>query len=1380
MTAGQSVAERAAALGGLVGRHAVVTFRRLPLVEERRELQRLGLAVLALLSADSALVRIANHATAEALAAHPLLLRAAPLTRAHKLHPLIQRGELPEWARVTARPPGDEIVALIMVYHRDETAGDAIWAAQAHGAVVVAELRAAPMIVIELPAKNIPALADEDCVQWLETPLPRLTELNAENRALSGADVTQAAPLSLDGTGVNVLVFDSGRALATHPDFEARCIALDDAPVVDHSTHVTGTLAGSGAAGFGVQRGLAPGVSVLSAAYQFSSAAGVILYDNPGDLEYDYAAALEHPTHPADLASNSLGSNIELNHYPCALQGDYGATDQLLDAIVLGGLGRPLPIVWAGGNERLGVRCNSEGFDAYYSIAPPAGAKNPLVVGAVNANDDSMTLFSGWGPTDDGRLKPDVVAPGCQTGGDWGVTSCSASGGYSVRCGTSMATPTVAGIAALLLEQQRRTRPQEPELSNAGIKALLAHTAVDRGRPGPDYQFGYGSVRVQPALAVLAAGGVHEGQVDQGQAWTGSAYVPPGTSRLSITLAWDDPPGVPNVTPALVHDLDLVVHDPANAQWFPWTLNPLTPDAAATRGQPDRRNNLEQVVVDNPPAGVFEIQVQGFAVPLGPQRFALVATPEFTRCQPSASVAADRRVAGCAQALSVQVVDCDLNTNGGEIELATAHAASGMQPEGVEVILTETFAASGVFRGTLNLSDEAASGTLQVAHADAVTITYVDADNGAGQINLPVVDLVAVDCAAPQLSNVVVERTSASGAEIRFDADEPVSAGVLHGATCGSPLFSATAPGRHTACRVFVSQLPADAERHFRVTAVDAAGNRSEIGAADGGCFTLRTRAIADAFTELFQAEDNDLNSRALLLEPDGSFGAYRACGSLIFALPTAPPGGSPLILEDNASAFVPAAPPVLLYGREYDGFWVNANGTLTFDGPDAHATPSLAGHFARPRISGLWYDFDPGSEGAVSWKQTSDRIAVTWENVVDAGLSSNSTFQIELFFDGRIRLSWLDAAVLGGLAGISPGAGGPAEFAESDLSSYASCGPRPPSASGRRRIAAAGAATRLQLPAADEGMTPLELTIDSAPMGELRSLGGARISAANLPYTLPAGEDAVWYFAATPGVTDAFTYHALDGGQPPTGGSSNAATVEVETGAPLVPPIADSFETVDLDPLIWAQPSTATIDDRGLSPPTPPLSARLNGDPHGGDVLTTRLVDLGQATSALVTYAWQRRGAGDSPETGDDLVVYYRAADGTWRELARHAGAGADMTTFAVAQHPVPADGLHRAFALRFVSHANQAGLVDDWFIDDVLISATPRPRVPGDLDCDGVLTNFDIDPFVLALIDPAGYAIAHPECAPLRGDCNADDRLDNFDIDPFVACLVVGCPPP
>lgn len=600
----------------------------------RHRLQTMGVELLRPLGADAFFAVAGPGAlSTHRLATVTALKHAEPIRRAFKLHPALAGGQVPRWTVVgktsatgTAEPV--DRVAVYAQFHADVPLPTARAVATGAGAAVMADLVSINALVLELPRDRIPVLADHDAVQWIEPPLPPFSEVNNENRALVQADDAILPPLSLDGTGINVMIYDGGSARATHVDFGGRLTVRDTSPLSNHSTHVAGTVGGDGTASGFVQRGMAPGVTLQSYGFEVG-AGGIFLYSNPGDLEADYNEAIN--TFGVDISNNSIGTNTDINGFPCSIQGDYGITSELIDAIVVGSLGAPFRIIWAAGNERSGLRCDVEGFGDYYSIAPPSGAKNHISVGAINANDESMTSFSSWGPTDDGRLKPDITAPGCQVGGDGGVTSTSSlnDGSYDVLCGTSMATPTTTGCCALLLQDYRAQFPAANDPRNSTLKILLAHSAVDLGNTGPDYQFGYGSIRIVDAVTFMRTGHFFESTVDSGGVVFSTVTVDPGTPQLKVTLAWDDAPGTPNVDPALVNDLDLVVLSPTGVRAFPWTLDPLNPAAPAVRTQEDHVNNIEQVVVDSPEAGQWQVRVAGGNVPEGPQAFSLAASPNL-------------------------------------------------------------------------------------------------------------------------------------------------------------------------------------------------------------------------------------------------------------------------------------------------------------------------------------------------------------------------------------------------------------------------------------------------------------------------------------------------------------------------------------------------------------------------------------------------------------------------------------------------------------------------------------------------------------------------------------------------------------------------------
>src|SRR5262249_32791381 len=175
------------------------------------------------------------------------------------------------------------------------------------------------------------------------------------------------------------------------------------------------------------------------------------------------------------------------------------------------------------------------------------------------------------------------------------------------------ASPTVCGASALLLEDYRAHFPG-PDPRNSTLKILLAQTAVDLGNAGPDYQFGYGSVRIVSAIDFMRLGDFRESSVDQGGAVNYVVNVPAGPAQLKVSLAWDDFPGTPNVVPSAINDLDLRVLDPSSVQAFPWTLDPQNPGAPAVRTARNSRDNIEQVAVANPVAGTWTVQVFGFNV----------------------------------------------------------------------------------------------------------------------------------------------------------------------------------------------------------------------------------------------------------------------------------------------------------------------------------------------------------------------------------------------------------------------------------------------------------------------------------------------------------------------------------------------------------------------------------------------------------------------------------------------------------------------------------------------------------------------------------------------------------------------------------------------
>ena len=209
--------------------------------------------------------------------------------------------------------------------------------------------------------------------------------------------------------------------------------------------------------------------------------------------------------------------------------------------------------------------------------------------------------------------------------------------------------------------------------------------------------------------------------------------------------------------------------------------------------------------------------------------------------------------------------------------------------------------------------------------------------------------------------------------------------------------------------------------------------------------FSFSTMDQGDYFTEEF-INDFDLDGFMVAFIPDGSGDYYDMCGSDIIRLPTNPFGGNTLaISEDSYAAVTPSGEKqVQLYGTSYTTCYVGDNGYITFTGGDTDWTQTLADHFNMPRISGLFDDLSVPHGGTISWKQLTDRVAVTWDDVPEYPDVGSNTFQIEMFFNGEIHISWVGVDSTGSIVGLSEGNGLPADFVESNISAAGPCGGNP------------------------------------------------------------------------------------------------------------------------------------------------------------------------------------------------------------------------------------------------------------------------------------------------------------------------------------------------
>ena len=459
-----------------------------------------------------------------------------------------------------------------------------------------------------------------------DQPLYRVT--NNKNAAIStAANLIQVTPYGLDGTGVKVGVWDAGSIRSTHRELTGRVTNKNSTtPLDDHSTHVAGTIAATGVDANA--KGMAPKSAVDS-------------YD--WDNDYAEMTASGAATATA-LAAVPLSNHSYGYGATTADMGRYEREAQTVDALVWA-VPYYLPF-WAAGNEQ-GYLTAQGGFQ---SITFSSLAKNIVTIGAVNdaivagvrsPSAGSMSSFSSWGPCDDGRIKPDLVANGVSVYSTTAASDSAYDGTYS---GTSMATPNAAGSAALIQQLYANTFGQRPRASL--LKALLIHTADDLGNPGPDYKFGWGLINVKAAADIIlaqkaspAVPRIIENTLTAAVKSTTTTFTWDGVSPIRATLSWTDPAGAAQTaadsrTPNLVHDLDLKITGPDGATTYlpfvmpfvgAWTSAAMSATAATGKNRVD---NTEQVYISNPNrAGTYTVTVSmDAALTTNAQPYALVIT----------------------------------------------------------------------------------------------------------------------------------------------------------------------------------------------------------------------------------------------------------------------------------------------------------------------------------------------------------------------------------------------------------------------------------------------------------------------------------------------------------------------------------------------------------------------------------------------------------------------------------------------------------------------------------------------------------------------------------------------------------------------------------
>ncbi len=464
------------------------------------------------------------------------------------------------------------------------------------------------------------------------------------------------APYGVTGSGYDRLgEWDGGAVRGTHDELTGRVTQVDSpATQSNHSTHVAGTLIASGVKPSA--KGMAYEASLL--AYDWNDDASEMASAAANGMEisnhsYGYLAGWSQDD-SGDWSWNGDTSVDADEDYK------FGYYDQ--QAHDWDDIAYHAPyylIVKSAGNDRNDAAPSAgtththngsgsytdthydDGYDhgGYDTIAAAGIAKNVLTVGAVDdvanytsASDVHMSTFSGWGPADDGRIKPDLVADGVD------VYSSIATGDsdYGSMSGTSMASPNAAG-SLVLLQQYYQTTHSGASMRAATLKALVIHTADEAGEgTGPDYRFGWGLLNAKRAADTIqedqTRNVIDEQTLAKDTTYTRDIEIEGGLSSFKVTLVWTDPAGTPvaealdPADPMLVHDLDLRLTR-NGVTYYPWKLDKDHPENNATHTGKNHIDTVEQVEIDHPEAGTYQIVVDHTGTLSADQNFSLILDP---------------------------------------------------------------------------------------------------------------------------------------------------------------------------------------------------------------------------------------------------------------------------------------------------------------------------------------------------------------------------------------------------------------------------------------------------------------------------------------------------------------------------------------------------------------------------------------------------------------------------------------------------------------------------------------------------------------------------------------------------------------------------------
>lgn len=567
-----------------------IQFFEIPGREKRNEMESYGIKFIDYIPNNTYTVEIPEEIDRSVLAQFEIR-SIVDILPGYKLGSGLAEGNYPEWSL-----RGDDFIEVIASFFSTLQFSEIEKDLQKYDAHVVSRDPSLVTAIMQIRIADIDKLASEPFVSYIEAVYPPPEPENYTGKTLHRSnllDSEYSTGRHYDGTGIKVMLQDDG-IVGPHIDFDSRI--MEQYPNYnsgDHGDHITGIILGAGNLD-PTARGMAPGAEM----YVYSAGG--------------YEGFSLIPSH-----YNNPGIRISSTSYGDGCNSGYTTLTKTLDAQIR--MYPSLMHVFSTGN--------SGTSNCGYGAGPGWGnitgghkmGKNVIAVANLDYKDD-LSNSSSRGPATDGRIKPDLAAKGSS------VYSTTDPNSYTTKSGTSMACPGVSGSFAQLYHAYKELNGQQEPVSGL-IKAIALNTAEDLGNPGPDFLHGWGRINNLRAVKTLEENRYLDDQIDQGELKNHLIDVPAGTKELRIMAYWTDWEANAGANIALVNNINITVEDPSNAIHHPWILSHYPhPDSLAmpaTTGI-DNLNNMEQVSILDPAAGQYAVNIEGFAIPMGPQPYFVV------------------------------------------------------------------------------------------------------------------------------------------------------------------------------------------------------------------------------------------------------------------------------------------------------------------------------------------------------------------------------------------------------------------------------------------------------------------------------------------------------------------------------------------------------------------------------------------------------------------------------------------------------------------------------------------------------------------------------------------------------------------------------------